>query len=86
MSKADYVWKVEPHICAACFGRVLAKTVEGGAREFRCSNCDATWTGQAKDGCCCGMKVGNRDAGIRCVENPSRPPELLSQIIAKEVG
>jgi hypothetical protein len=90
VSAADYQWKLEPHVCAACFGRVAGRLVnakgEPTRREFRCTVCAATWSGSVTAGCACGMKVGNRDAGIRCVRNPNPRPELLAEFIAEEMS
>lgn len=85
MSAADYRWKLEPHVCGACFGRVLSCRSDG-RQSFRCSNCGAEWTAEAKRGCACGIKLAGRDAGIRCVPNDRQRPELLSEFIAKEAG
>jgi hypothetical protein len=120
MSAADYQWKLEPHCCALCLGRVASRMVvetrrrmrrtpvtsaadlfrsdpppiaamaaeviveDVRRREFRCTVCANAWAGEVKAGCACGIKLGGRDAGIRCVPNPNPRPEMPAEIIAKE--
>ncbi|MGC1301954.1 MAG: hypothetical protein WA840_06240, partial [Caulobacteraceae bacterium] len=67
-------------------GRVVSASAPGGARLYRCTNCGAQGVGgHARVICACGMKVGPRDAGVRCLPNPARTPECPNEIIAKEV-
>jgi hypothetical protein len=76
------------HVCAGCLGRVLKRQPVTGPAIYRCSNCGSEARG--RQGlkhpaiCACGMKVGNRDAGIRCVVNPKPSPECPSEVVAKE--
>jgi hypothetical protein len=74
-------WNITNHVCAACLGRVLSSD---DGMTCRCSNCGLEKT-RIKDLCCCGMRLkSNRDAGIRCVTNPNRTPEMPAEIIATE--
>lgn len=89
---SDHAWTITDHVCLACLGRVLErKGGEGEAtRIFRCSNCGASGIGRSGLShppiCACGSKVGNKDAGLRCVRNDRQRPELLSEIIVREVA
>ena len=80
----EYTWRLEPHVCSACLGRVLGRQTPSG-KEHRCSNCGSAWAGSLAAGCACGMKIGTRNAGVRCVPNPDQRPELLCEIIVKEI-
>lgn len=66
-------------------GRVLARESVDGRRHYRCSNCGAEAEGSSEAAlCCCGIRFGRarRDAGIRCVPNPSPTPECPAEIVA----
>jgi hypothetical protein len=78
-------WALASHVCLACLGRVLERAGDNG-REFRCSNCEATWNDTVTKGCACGLRLGNRDAGVRCVSNPRPRPESPWVIVAAEVA
>jgi hypothetical protein len=80
---ADF-FRPEPPPIASMTVEVIVEDVR--RREFRCSVCGASWTGEPKRGCACGMKVGNRDAGVRCVRNESPGAGRLAEFIAKEVS
>lgn len=81
-----HVWKLEPHVCAGCFGRVASrKPADGSSKVFRCTNCGAEGHGLARSVCACGSRIGKTDAGIRCVPNDAKGPDFPSEIIAKEV-
>lgn len=57
-------------------------------RVYRCSNCGAEREGTSEAAiCCCGIKFSRqqRDAGIRCVANPARTAECVSEVVAKQV-
>lgn len=81
-------WRVTAHICRACMGRILARETFDGKRVYRCSNCGIEREGRRESTlCCCGIRFGKsqRDAGIRCLENPRRSPECMSEIVAAQV-
>lgn len=86
MAAADRNWKIEDHVCLTCFGRVVSRPGEDNRREFRCTNCGASGAGSVRTICACGMRVGTRDAGVRCVRNDNPRPDLPSEIIAKEIS
>lgn len=92
-------WKLEPHVCKDCFGRMASRAHSSGAgTEVLCTNCGACAVVETIDlACCCGIKVRKRngtgrsggplvDAGIRCVENPDRTPAFPSMYVAREVA
>lgn len=88
MSASDLSWRITAHICRACMGRVLAREAIGGLQVYRCSNCGTEREGRGEVSlCCCGIRLGRsmRDAGIRCIPNPSPTPECQSEIVAREV-
>lgn len=69
-------------------GRVLMRETFDGKRLYRCSNCGIEREGRAESAlCCCGIRFGKagRDAGIRCLPNPLRTPECMSEVIAAQV-
>lgn len=85
---APFQWRITDHACRACMGRVLSRTTFDHKRLFRCANCGIEREGGAPSSlCCCGIRFGKaqRDAGIRCVPNPQRTPECMSEIVAMEV-
>lgn len=81
-------WRLEPHCCRVCFGRVVSRRLEDGSRLYQCSCCGAEASGHKPDVvCACGLKLrksrgdgrtGERftDAGIRCHENRNISPEF----------
>lgn len=90
MKTTRHGWTIEPHVCVACLGRILSRTVQHNGldtpqREYRCSNCGITGIGQARSICCCGAKFNTgRVIGIRCIENPAKGPASPSEIVAAE--
>ena len=81
------VFALEPHICRFCLARVVSTQGKEEERVFRCTNCGAQATGsQVRAVCVCGTRIGNKDAGMRCVVNTMPTPECMSEIIAKETG
>jgi DNA-directed RNA polymerase subunit RPC12/RpoP len=86
MKRGSPDWCLEPHVCLVCLGRVLSRSTDAG-REYRCSNCGALGSavGQKPGSvCACRMRVGSRDAGIRCTPNLNPRLEMPGEIIAKE--
>lgn len=84
----EFSWRITKHVCRACMGRVLMRETFEGRRVYRCSNCGIEREGRSELAlCCCGIRFGKaqRDAGIRCLPNPMRTPECMSEIIAQEV-
>lgn len=92
-------WRLEPHICRACFSRLVSQGTQGtqGTRRYHCTNCGLEAVAPGADAlCCCGTKIrrptkGSKsghtlvDAQIRCIENPAPSPEMPSVIVAAEV-
>ena len=90
-------WRLEPHICRACFSRLVSRGVGGVDRRYHCTNCGLEAVAPGADAlCCCGTKIrrptkGSKsghslvDAGIRCIVNPSPTPDFPSVIMAAEV-
>lgn len=83
-----FVWDVEPHVCAECFGRILSRKGEDHGRVFRCADCGATGeaAGRKPPICACNIRIGTKNAGVRCVPNPNPRPELPAEIIAQDQG
>lgn len=81
-------WELTDHCCRICFGRVLKRTTFDRRKIYRCSNCETEVVGDSSQClCCCGIKLRtNKDAGIRCIVNPSRTPENPSYIVAEQVS
>lgn len=82
---SEFDWRLEPHACRVCFGRLVSRRQVDGPRLYRCSNCGMELAGGRPSVlCCCGMKLATgRDAAVRCVRNPKRTPELPSEIIVQ---
>lgn len=88
MNESEFQWTITRHICRACMGRVLKRESFDGKRHYRCANCGIEREGVSESAmCCCGMKLGRaqRDAGVRCITNPLRTPECMSEIVATQV-
>lgn len=93
MSRGPTDWRLEPHCCRACFGRIASRP-DGDRRLYHCTNCGAEAHGERADVlCACGtkMRVGKhgstyRDAGLRCHENRARSPEFPSLYTASYGG
>lgn len=97
MSK-DLLWRLEPHVCRKCFGRVLSRCADTvGVRVYRCSDCGhEVEADNPAEICCCGVKIrksgrdGSKhggslvDAGLRCIKNPARTNLLPSEVVAAE--
>lgn len=93
------LFRLEPHCCRACFGRIVSRPAEGG-REYLCACCGLSAVGaKASVVCACGMtlrktsKAGGAstpvrlvDMGIRCHENGARSPEFPQLIVASYGG
>ena len=93
----DANWRLEPHVCKACFGRLVSRQLLNDIREYRCTSCEtSTQHTDATVGCCCGIKIRKRntvgraggpmiDAGIRCIPNPEKNAAFPSAYVASEV-
>ena len=90
MSASDeLLWRITPHICRSCLGRVLERIAPDGSRVFRCAKCGIErFGGDDAAICMCGLRLGGDgvDLGVRCVPNSGRHQEILSEIIAEQVG
>ena len=90
-------WRLEPHICRACFSRLVSRGADVASRRYHCTNCGLEAVAPGADAlCCCGTKIRRPtkgaksgaalvDAGLRCAVNPAPSPEFPSVIIAMEV-
>lgn len=80
------LWRIEDHVCSACFGRVLSRPAGGGVSVYRCSDCGLSATGRTtRVICSCGMKLrGSTDMGIRCMRNEHQTPEFMVEICARQ--
>lgn len=83
----ELTYTITPHICRACFGRILKRATFGDISVHKCSNCGIEVINNDVRGlCCCGIKYRTgKDSGIRCQMNEQRTPEFPSEIIAAEV-
>lgn len=90
-------WRLEPHVCRACFARVVSRK-HGDGRLYQCTNCGAEAVGtKPAVVCACGLKLRRRkgdgrsaetlvDAGVRCHENRRISPEFPSRYTASYGG
>jgi hypothetical protein len=80
-------WKIEDHACAECLGRVVSRRSEtGGDRIYRCAECEVEAAGEVNSICCCGAKIGEKNASVRCVRNDRRSPGHNQAVVAIEMG
>jgi hypothetical protein len=83
MTPLDQCWVLTDHCCRRCLGRLLAQAVAGRSN-FRCAECGAVasvigpFEGSV---CACGVQIGGRDAGIRCMPNPNIDPDSPTELI-----
>jgi len=85
-------YRIEPHVCVSCMGRVLSRALpdlDGGApttRLYRCAECGIERVGQAPTIiCACGFKVSGRATiGLRCEPDPGKSSEFPAEIIARQ--
>lgn len=89
MSKAVVHWEITPHVCMACFGRVLQRALPasgGGERMFRCADCGVEGSGATPAVICtCGFRVkGRATMGLKCAQNTQKTPEFPAEIIARQ--
>jgi hypothetical protein len=84
------LWRLTPHVCGACFGRVLrSEPGLDGRWRFRCADCGVEsdlGNDRSPPLCACRIKFANRNAGIRCAENPNPRPEMPAEFIAIDKG
>lgn len=90
-------FRLEPHCCRVCFGRVASTATEHG-RLFVCTNCGLSATGSKPDVICsCGLKIRKSkgdgrsgqvmvDAGVRCHPNKRVSPEFPALYVASFGG
>lgn len=82
----ESLWRLEPHVCRVCFGRILSRSSdEDGKRVYRCACCGASATaGTARALCSCGVKLNARSAGVRCEPNQNKSAEWPFEIVARQ--
>ncbi len=80
------LWRIEDHCCGRCFGRILSRDANDGARTYRCADCGLTAAGADTTVICsCGLKLrGKKDMGIRCVANEHKTAEFMVEICAMD--
>lgn len=95
MTRAREEWRLEPHVCRACFGRLVSRPADDadeGQRLYHCSNCGLEAEGHKPSAlCACGTKLRKGkgqfvDAGLRCHENSAKSPEFPAEIVASYGG
>ena len=81
-----------PHVCSACFGRLMTRVDEVGVSTFICSNCGIIGIGSTitsghmhPSNCACGLAAAGRDLKIRCTPNDGSFG-VPSKIVARETG
>lgn len=91
-------WKLEPHCCKSCFGRVASFKTSEGLRMYQCTNCGLSEAGHKPSVvCACGIKLRKAkgdgrtsfvlvDAGIRCHANNARTPEFPALYVCSYGG
>jgi hypothetical protein len=83
---AKPLWAVTDHCCRVCFGRLLERTDDSGAKIVRCADCWLTVDGGPRKLCCCGIKLRTgRNAGYRCVKHKPTP-ELPAEVVVEFAG
>ncbi|MDO3527527.1 hypothetical protein ACNRBH_09150 [Ralstonia pseudosolanacearum] len=86
MSEADdylaHAWRITDHVCATCFGRVLARPGSTDESEvYRCSNCGVERAGESEAViCACSLP------GVRCEVNDDVSPLWPGEIVAMELA
>jgi len=82
-------WRLEPHVCRHCFGRLVSAPAAGGGRWFECTNCGTHADGASPAVlCACGLMMKNPTGGLpiavglRCQPNPNPTPEFPSLFVA----
>ncbi|MFJ2528423.1 hypothetical protein [Pseudomonas helmanticensis] len=92
-----HAWKLEPHVCKICFGRMASRPADQDFVELLCTNCGATSKQErVTAACCCSILLRKRnsagrsggqmiDAGIRCTPNPARSAAFPSMYIAQQI-
>ncbi len=78
----ESTWSILPHLCAACFGRLLAST--DGRMLVRCSECGAEAEGGHEALCACGALPPGSRVRLRCVRNEHRTPDAPNEIVVVE--
>jgi hypothetical protein len=79
----DYQWRIEPHCCAYCGGRILSDAADES--HVRCADCGAEDTG-VKSICWCGAgeQLGDAPLTIHCAANPNKSAAKMAEIVAVE--
>ncbi len=86
------LWRLEPHVCRVCFGRLVSQHGLAGTRRFLCTNCGADGVGLGSEVlCACGLHLrkkgdgyGTISAGLSCQPNPAPRPDFPSLFVAAE--
>jgi hypothetical protein len=86
------LYQIEPHVCAACMGRVLSRALQdldgvaATSRLYRCAECGIEKVGTSSAIiCACGFKVkGRTNLGLRCEPNTGKSTEFPAEIIARQ--
>jgi hypothetical protein len=74
-------WKIVPHACRQCFGRVLVRAAEHGQPIARCSDCGFTAAGDHLAICACGALPARTKVRLTCVRNERPTPEAPFEIV-----
>lgn len=80
-------WTVTQHACRVCLGRILERRDERGNLHARCADCGLEKEGDHRKLCACGTKLRDgRNAGLKCVVNATRTPEIPAEIVVTVDG
>ena len=92
--ESDSVFRLEPHVCRRCFGRIVSRDAGDGLRQYVCSNCGFEGSGPGPECVCsCGIRLRKstvaraknatpQDAGVRCMPNPAVSPDFPALYVA----
>jgi hypothetical protein len=76
-------WSLVPHVCAACFGRLLVRA-DGDRMIHHCCECGAESEGEHDSLCACGSLPPGSRVRLRCVTNEHRTPDAPNEIVVVE--
>lgn len=88
-------WRLEPHVCRSCMGRIASRPIgddEDGQRLYQCTNCGLEAVGnRASVLCACGLKLNRGggklvSAGLQCHSNRNPSLQFPSLFVASVSG
>ncbi|UIF85153.1 hypothetical protein KAF44_13395 [Cupriavidus necator] len=73
-------WSITQHVCASCYGRVLARPCDDELMEFVCANCGREKVGE-NESCICACGLQNAE----CRPNDDVSPLWPGEVVAVEL-